>query len=243
MITKTILSFLTAWSISSSSIFSAALVFNIDSGSNPLRDKNGLLLSGGIDTARGDGAVFQLGYFTGATSDGNNFAGAWVPITGQGSANFVDGSAFDTTIGDNPSLVGGGGPGTADGLFVIADFVIQDTALTLPQAGTILSLRIFDKTSLTATGNNFMTLSNNLWKWKTPGSLTDPNSTVNISLDQTTGLRMENRSGAGGLASTASGDTASASPRPTIPFGVPEPSCSLLAFAGIVTFLARRRNK
>lgn len=92
-----------------------------------------------------------------------------------------------------------------------------------------------------------MTVSNNLWKWVTPTTLSDPNSAVNMSFADPGVLRVENRSGAGGLVSTPSGDVADTSGGnlrtnvPVIP--VPEPSCSLLAIAGCVAFIARRRSK
>src|SRR5947208_2098708 len=83
-------------------------VVNMDSGSHQVMDQGATFLTAGA-AGDGNGAVLQLGYFNAATT-ANNFAGTFVPLTGQGSANtfIVPGSAppiqyNQTSIGDRNS--------------------------------------------------------------------------------------------------------------------------------------------
>ena len=48
-----------------------------------LGDHSGTRLSGGNPTVDHDGTVVQLGYHSAATV-GNEFAGTWIPLTGEG---------------------------------------------------------------------------------------------------------------------------------------------------------------
>ena len=237
----TFLAALGALSVISTSAFGAALVVNFDDGGFNLKDKNGVLLSGGLPLAPHDGVVIQLGYFSGAATDGNNFVGNFVPLTGKGSANFAPLTQFDTTIGDDTGLA----PDT-DGHF--STTVVFDPSLQvgLPPVGTILSIRIFDNKAVTAQGLNFMTISSNLWKWKAPGALTDPNATINLSLaDGNSGdIRLENRLAGGGTSSTPNGSALAGDPRANVPaVSVPEPSSIILALTGCIGFVGMRRRK
>lgn len=240
MIKLKVISFVAALSLSSSGLFAAALVVAFDSGGLDIRDRNGVSLTAGGGTVPYDGAIIQLGYFSGANSNDNNFAGTFIPLSGEGSTNFVPNTPFDTTIGDD--FTQGFGP-PFNGQFQIT-LTFDTTAQTaLPAPGTILSVRIFDKQSLIAPGLNFMTISNNLWKWKTPGSLTDPANRVDITFADA-GLRAENRLAAGGTSSTPSGNALASgqNPQANIP-AVPEPSSLLLGLTGCMGLLMRRRNK
>ena len=94
---------------------------NFDSGSQTLFNSNhSSLLTGGSPTLDGDGAVLQLGYFSGATglqpfgAAGN---GTWIALTGEGGANskFSTGTgivtndigapSIKTSVGDRKSVV------------------------------------------------------------------------------------------------------------------------------------------
>ena len=239
------LSITAIWSLSSSALFGAALVLALDSGGFLLQNNGGSNLPFGDSTTQRDGAIIQVGYFSGANSDNNNFSGTFIPFTGEGSLNFVNGGAFDTTVGDGPSNL------NPKNQFQIS--INVDSALTAnyPAVGTIMSVRIFSNISTSAAAlpadrsTHFMTLSSNLWKWPVATTLTDPNSRLDISLSDDF-LRVENRSGAGNLVSTPSGDavnTSGVALRTATPVNpVPEPSCSLLALAGCVAFLTRRRK-
>ena len=237
-----LISLATAWSLSSSGLFAAALVVAFDSGGLDLRDRNGISLTAGGANVPYDGAVIQLGYFSGASTNDNNFSGTFIPLTGEGSSNFIPNTPFDTTVGDD--FTQGFGPPFNGQFQITLNF---DTAVhtLLPPVGTVLSIRIFDKQSLVAPGLNFMTISNNLWKWKQPGSLTDPNARVDITFADV-GLRMENRLGAGGTTSTPNGTALApgTNPQTDIPaIPVPEPSCMfLLSAVGLLTFARRARQ-
>ena len=240
---KVISSVAAALSLSSSGLFAAALVVAFDSGGLDLRDKNGVSLTAGGATVPYDGAIIQLGYFSGATTNDNNFSGSFISLTGEGSANFVSNTPFDTTVGDD--FTQGFGP-PFNGQFQITLTFDTSTQTALPVPGTILSVRVFDKQSLLAPGLNFMTISNNLWKWKQPGSLTDPSNRVDITFADAAGLRKENRLGAGGLVSTPNGTAVAANEQPQadIPaVAVPEPSSIVLALVGCIGFATARRRK
>ncbi len=226
------------------SAFGAALVVNFDSGGFDLQGRTGVSLSGGVGTVAHDGFIVELGYFSGATSNDNNFVGQFIPLTGQGSANFATGPAFATTIGDDPADLLPGTNGQFS-LHVTFDTTVQTA---LPAPGTILSIRVFDKALITDPTINFATFSSNLWKWKTPGSLTDPNSTISISLADGGPLdvRKENRLAGAGTQSTANGSALSASTtRADIPLvPTPEPtSMVLLSMAGMLAFARSRSRK
>ncbi|MGZ4963555.1 MAG: PEP-CTERM sorting domain-containing protein [Limisphaerales bacterium] len=155
-----------------------------DSGSFQIFNSNtsaSIPLTGG-SAADGNGAVFQLGYFTGAVNGSNNFTGTFVPLTGQGSANTapIAGSTGETmnqtSIGDLTSFGAGNGTFAMTLLFNTLDSTSNNN---LPPAGTIMSIRFFDGTSL---GNsNFSNIvSNDAWVWNAPGT---PPSVVAMTLD------------------------------------------------------------
>lgn len=228
------------WSLSSSSLFGAALVLAFDSGGFMLQNSSGVNLTGGSAAAQFDGEIIQVGYFSGAATDNNNFLGTWIPITGEGSPNFVSNTRFDTTVGDDSQGLGFGPPFNQFAISVNVDSTIQ---VGLPPVGTRMAIRIYDKSSIQASAA-FVTFSSNLWKWPVATTLTDPTSRLDMTLADA-GLRIENRSGAGGVISTPNGSAAvpdgNGNFRTNIP--VPEPSSSLLALAGCVAFFARRRSK
>lgn len=128
-----------------------------------LRDFNSNLLTRGTDSAD-DGAILQLGYYTMATTL-NPFAGAWLPLTGEGSGN-----SFYSTVGDKAM---------PDGLFGIG-LSFFTTNANMPSAGTPLTIRFYDSTSI-ATSTYFNAVSNTTgaWNWITPSNL---NPTINILL-------------------------------------------------------------
>lgn len=237
-----ILSIAAVWSLSSSALFAAAIVLNFDSGGFTLQNNAGADLTGGSAGTPFDGEVIQIGYFSGAgTGNDNNFVGNWIPLTGEGSVNYVANTQYDTSVGDAPGAFDP--PNNQFSASVTFDTLLHTL---LPPVGTVLSIRIYDRATLAAS-TSFMTLSNNLWKWPTPGSPTDPGSIGNLSLGDP-GLRVENRLGAGGTVSTANGSPATpdgnGNLRTNVAIGpvIPEPSCSLLALAGCAAFLARRRK-
>ncbi len=234
-----ILSTAAALSLSSSSVFGAALVLAFDSGGYLLQDAAGVSLPFGGSTTLHDGAIIQVGYFSQANGDDKNFSGTWTPLTGQGSPNFTEDGAYDTTVGDGPANL------TPKNQFQISVNVDSAIQANYPAVGTVMAIRIYNNTSI-ATSTSFTTLSSNLWKWPVATSLTDPNSRLDISASDDF-LRVENRLGAGGTTSTPSGDAVSPTAtalRTTVPSSpVPEPSSSLLAAAGFVGFVSRRRNK
>ena len=162
-------------------------------------------LTAGAAATIGDGAVLRLGYYSSATTS-SLFAGTFVPLTGQLSAN----TAYNyTSIGDSPANGAG-----ADGTFaLILSFTVGSatTGNNLPTAGTPLAIQFYNNTTIgTATAYN--AVSDTLWVWQTPGT---PGPTVQISLDQT------------GLTWFGGASTAFYTSQPTV---VPEPS-SLVAGA------------
>ena len=236
-----VLSIAAIWSLSSSAVFAAAVVFNFDSGGFFLQNSAGVNLTGGAILTPFDGEVVQIGYFSAAgTTDNNNFAGTWIPITGEGSVNYAPNTKSDTSVGDLP-----GAFDPPNNQF--SSSVTYNTANgdVLPQVavGTRLSIRVYDRATLLGS-TSFVTFSNNLWRFPTPGNPTDTGAISNLSLGDP-GLRVENRDGAGGLVSTPNGSAAapdgSGNLRTNIAI-VPEPSCSVLAFAGCFAYFARRRK-
>ncbi len=130
-----------------------------------------ILVTGG-SSAPGDGAVLQLGYFT-ASAVGSEFAGAFVPLSGEGSS-----TAFTTTtMGDDPFQ------GAGDGTFALSlNFnALTTIGVTLPPAGTILAIRFYNGTSISSSSAyNTVTSDATNWQFKTP---TVPSSNVGFSLD------------------------------------------------------------
>lgn len=233
---KYILSGIITAALSSAAFAAAVVKVNFDSGGLDLKDSAGVSLTAGGNLIAGDGAVIQLGYFSSASTADNNFVGQFIPITGEGSANLQSGAQFDTTVGDDPAA--GFGPPYAGQFQISVIFTPGGQAVT-PPVGSVLSIRIYDKASLLSPTLNFMTLSNNAWRWKDFADSTSPGSNLDISLADS-GIRFENRSGAGGLVSTPNGSPATGNERPNIP-AVPEPSSMLLLSIGALVSLKRRR--
>lgn len=186
-------------------------------------------LTGGT-AADGDGAVLQLGYFSSAAA-GNNFAGMFIPLSGEGSANFglIPGSLAETydqtSVGDQ--TINGAGDGT---FALTLNFTMGNpsTGNNLPAAGTPLSIRFYNGTSI-AGSTFFNTVSNNAWTFKTP---TTPPSNVTISLDDA-GIVFESIAVNGQAADTAFHTT----------IAIPEPSTYALMAFGVTGLLLLSRRK
>jgi PEP-CTERM motif len=156
---------------------------------NPaLHSGSDVALTGGNSMIDGDGAVLQLGYFTGATSGSNAFTGTWVPLSGQTSLNtaLVPGADpatetyAQTSIGDRHNFFAGDGTFALSLTFTVGDAMSGNS---LPPAGTILAIRFYNGTSL-LTSSYYNTVSNgatsnNTWAWAAP---TSSNPLVNVSL-------------------------------------------------------------
>jgi hypothetical protein len=208
---------------------------NFDSGLSGVHlvaDQNGTALPGG-GLPDGNGAVLQLGYYSAATT-ANNFAGTWIPLSGQGSNNtaVVPGSTElynQTSVGD----VFANGPGNGQfAITLLFDLTNPLSSHDLPSSAVPLSIRFYNGTSI-ANSSFYNVVSDDVWTWKTPAI---PANVVNISLDDT-GLEWLSIA-QGGLAGTAF--------RTTIPTAIPEPStlaCLLFGGAGTLALGARRRFK
>ena len=217
--TLTLLALFTAYS------HGAPLVtLSIDSGNRILRDSGGAaLLAGGAGT--GDGTVVQIGYYTGSIV-GNNFGNAganWTPLTGAGSVFGVT-----TTIGDTAANGGTAGKIFTDDLNIFTTGGAND--LLLPSSGQVLSIRIYNATSLGA-ATFFNAVSNNTWLWATPAN--SPNQPLIALFLDDPGL--VSQSGAVVIAAGTSVST-------TIPTGVPEPTSAALLMIGLVSLASRRRR-
>jgi hypothetical protein len=161
----------------------------------------------------GDGAILQLGYYSLAT-DQNPFNGAWIPLTGEGSAN-----SFVTTVGDFGSQ--------PDGRFDLKHTFTLGSSTTgnnLPAIGTPLAIRFYNATSI-ANSQFFNAVSDTQgsWDWLAPNV---PASTVDISLGDA-GLVWQ------GGASSAFRTTQT----------VPEPATSLLFIVALVSLLVIRQRR
>lgn len=210
--------------IASVASFGAAITtVSFDTGSRELRDFNQIsLISGGQSIVDHDGAVLQLGYFTGATQANPFGNGNFIALSGEGSAN----SAFaNTTVGD--AFVAGAG----DGTFALQLSFDDSKAVTfqnLPAVNTPLSIRIYNRATI-ALSTFFETVSSTdaNWLWKAPGL---PPSTIALSFDDP-GLRLK---------STNAAPIASDRISTTTP--VPEPTTfALVALVGL--FGVARRNR
>ena len=209
---------------------------NLESGDQAVYDQNTAAmnpLSGGT-SANGDGDVLQLGYYSNATV-ANNFAGTWIPLTGETSPNTATipnsgGEKFNqTSIGD---ITQNGG---ANATFFISNlnFIAGDATSgnNLPPSSAIpLALRFYNNTSI-ATSTYYNVVSDDLWVWKAPAT---PPSIVNVSLND---VHLE-------WLSEAMGQTMNTDFHTTIPLqSVPEPATwgvALLA-GGFIAFGTLRR--
>ena len=200
------------------------ITVDIDSGSSSLFNSGSTLLTAGSAVVNGDGAVLQLGYFTGA-----NFTGTWTPLTGQGGAN----SAWNTTsIGDYVIEGGVAGKFFIPGLTFVAGSGTSGNSL--PINGKQLALRFYDGTSI-ATSTFYNTVMAPSWKWKDPAS--PPSVNVTMSLADP-GLVWESIFAQGQATTTAF--------HTSILIAIPEPSSLALigmALAGApLAYLRRRRQ-
>jgi hypothetical protein len=165
----------------------ALTTVNFDSGGQMVYDQNLItptLLTAG-PTGDGNGAVIQLGYYSAATIS-NNFAGTWIPLTGQTSPNtaIVTGSTEmynQTSIGDTTMNVGLSG----NGVFAIGvNFRPGDPTAgnNLPTSTTIpLAIRFYNGTSI-ASSTFYNVVSDDGWLWRTPSN-PPTNPVIPISLD------------------------------------------------------------
>lgn len=152
------------------SSMSFAAVVQIDYGNTvtPITTLAGTNLTAGGNAA-GDGAVIQIGYFTGATA---TFSGTWVPITGLGSVN----SSLLTSIGD-------GGEASDTGIFQFAAIFNTDNPTAsgnLPAADTQLAFRFYNGTTI-GNSTHYNTVTNASWLFKNPA--TPAPTPITMSLD------------------------------------------------------------
>ena len=164
----------------------------------------------------GNGFAVELGFYDAANA-GSNFAGNWVPMTGQNSSN----TAFSTTsIGD-----GFGDPGELYGSYVF-NTTITNTSTSLPlSTNTPLVLRFYNAL-LISNATYFNAVSMDLWTWKTPAIPAPLPPTVEMSLTQS---NLEWQGGAPSAFKT------------TVAI-VPEPATAALLIFGAAGLLGRRRR-
>jgi hypothetical protein len=153
--------------LSASALLADITTVNFDSGGFTLKNFDNVTLLTGGTAADGNGAVLQLGYFTGIP-----FTSTWVPLTGSGGAN----SAFSTTsIGDTTAN------GAGDGSFAMnLSFTLGSatSGVSLPANLTQLAIRFFNNTTI-AGSTFYNTVTDATWLWKTPAT---PPASVDISL-------------------------------------------------------------
>ena len=205
---------------------------NFDSGDFQILDQNTAAtnpLTAG-PAGDGNGAILQLGYFTGA-----NFTGTFVPLSGQGSANtaIVPGSSppemyNQTSIGDRGAFFAGPGTFSLQLSFTSTDPTSNNN---LPASGTPLAIRFYNGTTLaSSTFFNTVSSTSTTWQWQSPNT---PPALVEISLNDP-GLLWESVVRAGQASNTAF--------HTTIP--IPEPSTiALIGFALVgapIVYLRRR---
>jgi hypothetical protein len=207
----------------------------LNSGDQSVLDQNSSPLAAG-PSGDGNGAVLQLGYYTGGSAS-NNFLGTWVPLSGETSLNTatIPGSAppeqyNQTSIGDLTVSFAGPATFAMQLSFRPAD---PTSGNNLPSSTTIpLALRFYNNTTI-ASSTYYNVVSDDTWMWQPPAV---PPSTVNISLNDP-GLEW---------LSIAQGQAANTAFRTTIPLSqVPEPGtiAAGCASAGALLVAAIRRRK
>ncbi len=221
--------------LSSAAVYGQSTNVSFDSGSQTVfnQDTSDTTLLTGGTTADGDGAVIQLGYFSGATAD-NWFTGTWTPIAGQGSANTetVSGS-FPTITYQQISIGDLNANGAGDGTFALSLTFTAGSMTSgnnLPGSTSIpLAIRFYNGTSI-ATSTHYNTVSSNGWLWKTPDVVP---ATVTMSLDDS--LAWESIESFAQPFNTAFNTT----------ILIPEPSTYALVGLGLagMAFLRRRSKK
>lgn len=195
-----------------------------NNASTLLRDSSGTPLSQNAPTVNQDGALVQLGYFSGGTT-GGNFSGTWIPLT------------MGTTIGDSSNLLGSGNGQISfttfyedlknvASIYINEDLGHYDTTSSLtitgstPPNGKVLAIRFFDThDGLTGSYNS---VSADTWLWKSPSDLGE-SLLINFA------------------ASTLEWEDASNPFRTALP--VPEPSAALLLGGGILLASALRMRR
>lgn len=218
--------------------YSAAITqVAFDSGSIFVKNLGGATNLTGGTAADGNGAVIQLGYFTGASA-GSNFLGTWVPLTGEGSANTGGSIAGSNPAGETFNKTSIGDNGGADGEFGITvqfSDSVAGTFNSLPQSTSIpLAIRFYNNTTI-ALSTFYNTVSNDSWLWKIPATPSPLPPTVAMSLGSTAAFKWQSVVVNGQPAATA-GTT-------SIPvIGAPEPTSAALLMLGLVSLASRRRR-
>jgi hypothetical protein len=211
---------------------------SFDSGSVFVYDQNtGATnkLSGGT-SADGDGFVLQLGYF-GAATTADNFAGSWIPLTGEGSLNTAIVPSSSPTEPYNKTSIGDvTAEGGDNGVFFLVGLNFVSGSATsgnnLPAAGTPLSIRFYNGSTI-ATSTFYNTVSDDSWLWKAPAT---PTTSVGLSLDDP-GLEW---------LSIALGGDANTAFHTTLPTAVQEPSTlasMVIGGGGLAFYLLGRRRR
>jgi hypothetical protein len=222
MIAKNISFFIASGLLSAFSFGAAQVTITIDTGTRSLQNQNEVALTAGALGVDGDGAVFQVGYYVGATVNNNFGGGEFIPLTGATSV-----FGISTTIGDSVDNGAGNGEVFSLPLEILAG---GPNDSLFPSVGTPLSARFFNATTI-ALSTHFQSVSNNLWVWATPANIPS-NPSIEINFD------------AAGL--VAKDGTNVATPGSNIRTSVaivPEPATMSLMLVGLVSLASRRRRQ